>query len=45
MTKITLVNADCLDYMRSISRVFDMILVDPPIRMHRKAMGQGCASE
>ena len=30
MIKITLVNADCLDYMRSISRVFDMILVDHP---------------
>ena len=30
MIKITLVNADCLDYMRSISNVFDMILVDPP---------------
>ena len=30
MTKVTLVNADCLDYMRSISNVFDMILVDPP---------------
>ena len=30
MIKITLVNADCLDYMRIISNVFDMILVDHP---------------
>ena len=30
MTKITLVNADYIDYMRIISRVFDMILVDHP---------------
>lgn len=30
MIKITLVNADFLDYMRIISNVFDMILVDHP---------------
>ena len=30
MIKITLVNADCLEYMRNVRKVFDMILVDPP---------------
>ena len=30
MTKVTLVNADCTEYMRNVRKVFDMILVDHP---------------
>lgn len=30
MTKITLVNADFLEYMMNVKNVFDMILVDHP---------------
>ena len=30
MTKVTLVNADCLEYMRNARKVFDMTLVYHP---------------